>query len=544
MLFWNFFALLVIEWKELPMKEFVEKVEIADAGQRLDTYWQSCLDEEGVTRSRIQAWIRMGRARINGQLCLKPATRLIPGQLLSLVPEFSESTITPQPGPLAVLFADEHIVIINKDAGLTVHPAPSVTEATLVHRVAHYFPALLTNSGERPGVVHRLDKDTSGLIVMALSESARLRLSEDFAGRRVVKEYLALVAGVPQEQGTITLALGRHPTIKTRMAVCPRGGRPAQSEYVRLWTAPDKSASLVRVRIFTGRTHQIRVHMAAIGHPLLGDAVYADKQTASRAPRQMLHAWHLGLDHPHSKETLDVYTPPPADFEQVLRGLCRRRICLGLTGVAGSGKSSVIGVIADLGVPVFLADQAVAASYAPGGPGCEILAHHFGEKFLAADGGIDKKRLFAAMQESDSLRREVERLIHPVVRQSLAEFRARHSDDILVAEIPLLGEAGFDAAMDVVAVVFCPEAKRQGHLQARGWSVERIARIDSWQWSQEKKLRLAHLVMDNSGSLDDLVRRTKALVSLVRSLVHEQSEACMGAYFHVLENPSSTSPAD
>jgi len=519
------------------MQEYVEKVGVTDVGQRLDVFWQACLEEEGVARSRIQGWIKDGRARIGGRVCTKAATKLTPGQTLTLAPDYPDSTIVPHDGPLDVVFADEHLAVIDKSAALTVHPAPSVNEPTLVHRVAHHFPALLDQSGERPGVVHRLDKDTSGLIVMALSEPARLELTRAFASREVYKEYLALVSGVPDSGGVVNLPLGRHPSIKTRMAVAERGGRAAETRYQLVWSAPDKSASLLRVRIMTGRTHQIRVHLASLGHPILGDAVYADRQTAACAPRQMLHAWQLRFEHPRTGEPLDFQAPPPEDFLEVLDGLCRERACIGLTGVVGSGKSTVRVAAEEMGVPVFSADQVVAGSYAPGAEGCAILEHHFGARFTLPGGGVDKDLLFGAMMESESLRREVERLIHPLVRNALHDFRARHHEGLTLAEIPLLCEAGLAGEVELLAVVFCPDRLRHARLQARGWSPERMALVDSWQLPQAEKVAMAHLVVDNSGSLDQLHSRARALIGVARAMLNERARRRMDELHDFFEHP-------
>ena len=524
------------------MQEFVEKAQAADGGQRLDAFWQGILDEEGVARTRVQAWIRDGRACIDGKVCTKPATRVVPGQVLSLTPEFPDSGISPVEGPLRVLHADEHLAVVDKEPGLTVHPAPSVSEPTLVHVAAHHFPALLSQQGERPGVVHRLDKDTSGLIVLALSEPARLYLTEAFASRSVYKEYLALVAGVPEPSGTVSLPLGRHPAIKTRMAVAERGGRPAETRYRLIWTASDRSASLLRVRIMTGRTHQIRVHMAALGHPILGDAVYADPATAGRAPRQMLHAWRLRFEHPDGEE-MSLTAPPPDDFLKVLDELLREGACIGLTGAVGSGKSTVRSAVEDLGVPVFCADRVVAASYARDGEGCAILEHHFGKRFTRPGGGVDKDLLREAMGDP-GMRREVERLIHPLVRHALLAFRAAHAGETTLAEIPLLCEAGLAGETDLTAVVFCSDAVRRERLRGRGWSDERIAEVDSWQWPQDRKVRAAQLVIDNSGSLEDLRARSGALVDVVRDMLDARAAKTMDMLQELFEHPDTSDETD
>lgn len=526
------------------MREYVEKVGFADVGQRLDVFWQACLDEESVARSRIQAWIKDGRALIDGRVCMKAATKLAPGQVLTLFPDYPDSTIIPDAGPLDVVFADDDVAVVDKTPALTVHPAPSVAGPTLVHRAAHHFPILLSQSGERPGVVHRLDKDTSGLIVLALSESARLTLTQAFASREVRKEYLALVAGVPEESGTVNLALGRHPDIKTRMAVVERGGRAAETRYELVWTAPDRSASLVRVRIMTGRTHQIRVHMAALGHPILGDSVYADKQTAARAPRQMLHAWRLRFEHPRSGEPLEFCASPPEDFLEVLRDLCRERACIGLTGAVGSGKSTVRAVAEDMGVPVFCADRVVAESYAKGGEGCAILEHHFGSRFRHPCGGVDKDLLREALAGSDSLRREVERLVHPLVRHALHVFKAGHGADVVLAEIPLLCEAGLAGEVDLLAVVYCPDSLRHARLLGRGWTPEQMAVIDSWQWPQARKVGMAQFVVDNSGSLDELRTRARALIRVVQGMLRSHAEQCMEELQAFFETPDALHEMD
>lgn len=516
----------------------------ADAGQRLDVFWQACLEDDGVARARIQDWIRHGRARINGRVCSKAATKIMPGQTLTLTPEYSPSSVVPVAGPLDVLYADDAIAVVNKEAGLTVHPAPSVNEVTLVHRAAHSFPELLAQQGERPGIVHRLDRDTSGLIVLALSEAARLALTNAFARRDVYKEYLALVSGAPAERGEINLAMGRHPTIKTRMAVVQSGGRPAETCYRLIWTAPDESAALLRVRIKTGRTHQIRVHLAAIGHPLLGDEVYADNATRDRAPRQMLHAWQLRLAHPWSGEELAWVCPPPEDFCRVLTGLWERPVCIGLTGSAGSGKSMARQAVGELGVPVFCADQVVAEAYAPGAPGSQILDHHFGRRFSLPQGGVDKDALARAMAESPSLRREVERLIHPLVRKALQDFRQAHPQGVVLAEIPLLCEAGLLDDVDLIAVVYCAESVRHQRLQDRGWSRERIAEVDSWQWPQPKKLAVAHLVLDNSGDLAQGQERARSLVRLVQTMMAKRVRRGMELLQQMFAHPDPSDLTD
>lgn len=505
------------------------------AGQRLDSFWYDWLDHE-IARTAIQNWIRAGLASINGQVCRKPSTRLIPGQRITLNAQSIPSALVPWPGPLSLVFADQYLAVINKQAGLTVHPAPSVTEPTLLHFAAHAFPALTQMAGERPGIVHRLDKDTTGLILVALHEPTRLALTQAFAEREIDKQYLALVAGEPPASGCIELPIGRHPSIKTRMAVVHAGGRPARTEYVRLWTAPDHSASLMLVRIHTGRTHQIRVHMTALGHPLLGDAVYADARTAARAVRQMLHAWRLCIQHPHTRQPLVFLAPVPQDFLDQIRLLCQAPLRVGLTGATGSGKSTVRRMLEQEGLATLSADDVVAATYEPGQDGWQILRHYFGTTFVPADTApVDKAALYQAMRSSESLRREIERLIHPVVRQAVQLFHQAHAPHISVAEIPLLCEAGLQTDHDVVVTVFCPDELRHARLRTRGWDAERIAQVDSWQWEQAAKVRTAQLVVNNSGSAAELQHQVQALARVVRNIQRCRQERHLRAVLALLD---------
>ena len=206
----------------------------------------------GVSRERIKQAIRAGQCLVDGSPCLDPSTKIKPGQRVSCALVAEHSPLLPSAGPLECLYADEDLAVVNKPAHLAVHPCPSCQEETLVHRLLHRFPQLAAMGGERPGIVHRLDKDTSGLLLVALNERARLRLSADFADRNVHKVYLALVHGMPPEHGVCDAPLGRHPTVKVKMAVCT-GGREALTEWQRLYVAPDRSFSLLAIRLHTGR---------------------------------------------------------------------------------------------------------------------------------------------------------------------------------------------------------------------------------------------------------------------------------------------------
>lgn len=534
------------------------------AGQRLDRYLAAALQERGFSRERIKQGIKNGDLLLDGAPCRKPNTLLGGGEALTLNLPATPSLLVPEAGALDILHEDNDLVVLAKPAGLTVHPAPGLTQGTLVHRLLHRYPELVAQidpeaSGSedteavasddwgptgmhplRPGIVHRLDKETSGLILIARNERTRLALSRAFAERQVEKHYLALVQGVPRPaSGSITEPLGRHPVYKTRMAVLAKGGRPARSDYTVLHAAPDRAWSLLGVRIHTGRTHQIRVHLQHLGHPILGDAVYGPrtpvqapcppKVLARLAPRQLLHAWRLALEHPWSGEALSFRLPPPGDFLRTALCLSRRVQRLVVTGLPGCGKSALGKLLAEAGVPVFSADAAVSALYAPGGEGRNFLMQRYGERFLLEDKNrsVDKKALFIAMRQDEHLRREVEGAVHPLVRHELDAFWQEHAGQRLaVAEIPLLLEAGAAwrrEAADLVVGVWRPRSLRlQSLAQSRGWDAETLAALEAWQWPEAAKLRACDLLVDNSGDLADLERRTRSLLAVLRHLRAER----------------------
>ena len=329
-------------------------------GQRLDKALCGLLPD--LSRAAVQRAITAGTCRIDGLPVSAASLKLKAGQEVRLDLPDTANELRAEDEAVDILWQDEHLLLCNKPAGLTVHPCPSCPENTLVQRLLHHFPRLREQEGLRPGVVHRLDKDTSGLLLVALDEPTRLRMSEAFARREVHKEYLALVQGVPPQTGTCREPLGRHPTAKVKMAVVPenRGGKAAHSDWRVLWSSPRKDFSLVAVRIHTGRTHQIRVHMAHVGHPLLGDALYAPAPVAARAPRQMLHAWHISFCHPLSGEALEFFCPPPDDMLRAILNNSSRMQRLVITGNPGCGKSTLTHALEEAGLPTVSADALVA----------------------------------------------------------------------------------------------------------------------------------------------------------------------------------------
>ncbi len=296
-----------------PEKRTLEAV--AD-GVRLDKYLADCLAD--LTRSHIQKLIEEGQVTVNGR-DVRPALKLKCGDHIEIhIPPPQPVELVPEDIPFEVVYEDADLAVINKPAGLTVHPAPGHASHTLVNALLRRFPDLAGfGSSPRPGIVHRLDKDTSGLMVIARNEKTRLNLVEQFTSRSIKKGYLAVVTGkLLPERGAVDALIGRDPSDRKRMAVVSRG-REARTDYKVLKYLV--GYSLVEARIKTGRTHQIRVHFSAIGHPVLGDSVYGVK--SKLLGRQFLHACSLELRLPSTGQTRSFTCEIPDDLKKALLGL-------------------------------------------------------------------------------------------------------------------------------------------------------------------------------------------------------------------------------
>lgn len=289
------------------------------ASQRADAYLARHTE---LSRSRIASLIQEGALKIDGRLEFKPSAKLENGQRLELlIPETRAVGIEPQNIPLDILYQDGDIVIVNKPCGMVVHPAAGNEDRTLVNALLYHVHDLSGIGGEmRPGIVHRLDKDTSGLIVIAKNDRAHIAMSEQFKQRSMEKHYRAVAFGsFAQESGLIDAPIARHPVDRKKMAIVA-GGKPSQTE----WTVIErlKGATYLDVHLLTGRTHQIRVHMQSISHPLLGDKIYAPHiKPAVHIPRLMLHAYSLAFDHPITGKHMEITAPIPETFLQTLRKL-------------------------------------------------------------------------------------------------------------------------------------------------------------------------------------------------------------------------------
>ncbi len=274
----------------------------------------------------------------------KPGYRVKSGQeIIGRIPAPEPVECQPEPIALDILYQDRHIVVLNKPAGLIVHPAPGHRRGTLVNALLYHCPDLGGIGGEiRPGIVHRLDKDTSGTMVVAKNAQALEILAQQFKTRTVRKKYLALVYGdLKNDEGTIKLPIGRHPVHRKQMSTTTRKGRSAETS----WRVREKfkAITLLELTLKTGRTHQIRVHCTALGHPIVGDQVYRSRKwlkdidrlfsgesssmvaQLKAVPRQMLHAWRLRLTHPDTGEVMTFESPIPADMETVIENLRRTR---------------------------------------------------------------------------------------------------------------------------------------------------------------------------------------------------------------------------
>ena len=289
----------------------------AQSPARLDRFVS---EASGLTRSQAQRLIREGAVTVNGA-CVRAAHALAPGDEVRLLPpEPVEIEARPEPMPLDIVYEDADICVINKPQGLVVHPAPGHAAGTLVNGLLYHFGTLSEVGGAlRPGIVHRIDRMTSGLLVVAKNDAAHLSLTAQFQTHEAGRAYLALVDGnLREDSGTVDAPIGRHPRERKRMAVVP-DGRSAVTHWRVL--ARFGTHTLLSVALETGRTHQIRVHMASIGHPLAGDAVYGPRNCIKSLNGQCLHAKELGFIHPTTQQWVQFDSPLPAYFTEFLTRL-------------------------------------------------------------------------------------------------------------------------------------------------------------------------------------------------------------------------------
>lgn len=292
------------------------------AGLRLDAF----LSADGVlTRSQAARLIEEGRVCVNGRAAAKSA-RLAGGETVTVdIPEVRDTALVPQDIPLDVVYEDEDVIVVNKPKGLVVHPAPGHPDGTLVNALLHHCGDSLSGIGgeKRPGIVHRIDRDTSGLIIAAKNDAAHLALSAQLKDHSLSRTYECLVTGsMKQDSGTVDAPIDRAPGDRKKMAVVPAGRRAVTHWEV---IARYSGVTHLRCRLETGRTHQIRVHMAYIGHPILGDTVYGAKKPVPGLTGQCLHATGLRFVHPRTGQVVELHCPLPEEFTRMLEKLEKRQ---------------------------------------------------------------------------------------------------------------------------------------------------------------------------------------------------------------------------
>jgi 23S rRNA pseudouridine1911/1915/1917 synthase len=309
-------------------------VQTPQAGMRLDKWLAICLPD--ISRSRLKVLIEDGQVRLDAVVTVEASRKLKGGETCVIgIPDATPAEPEAEAIALAVVYEDDHLIVIDKPAGMVVHPAPGNRSATLVNALLHHCSLSLSGIGgvKRPGIVHRLDKDTSGLLVAAKTDAAHQGLAEQFAAHSLTRAYRAVCWGVPTpRQGEISGNIGRSPSNRKKMAVVPGGGKEALTRY-RVLKSFGQVASLIECRLATGRTHQIRVHMTSIGHPLIGDPLYGRAMGRGKGlppdlraqltnfPRQALHAFLLGFLHPITGETLLFESVIPKDFNDLTSSL-------------------------------------------------------------------------------------------------------------------------------------------------------------------------------------------------------------------------------
>ncbi|MET3288192.1 UNVERIFIED_CONTAM: 23S rRNA pseudouridine1911/1915/1917 synthase [Brevibacillus sp. OAP136] len=290
-------------------------VEAADKGERIDKFITSA--NEDWSRSQVQAWVKEGRVTVNGEPIKNNYKVAVDDEVTLRVPPPRELAIKAEEMPLDIVFEDADVVVVNKPRGLVVHPAPGHYSGTLVNGLMHHCKDLSGINGVlRPGIVHRIDKDTSGLLMIAKNDKAHIGLAEQLKNHSVNRKYVALVNGViPHEMGTIDAPIGRDPKNRQQMAVVFENSKSAVTHFVVLERFAD--ATLVELKLETGRTHQIRVHMKYIGYPLVGDPKYGMKSNID-FDGQALHAKTLGFEHPRTGEYMEFEAELPTEMKELI----------------------------------------------------------------------------------------------------------------------------------------------------------------------------------------------------------------------------------
>jgi 23S rRNA pseudouridine1911/1915/1917 synthase len=312
--------MIEIDAEQIYTVENIGELNQNTVNERLDIWLANQIPD--LSRSRVQTLISQGNVKVNDQTCTSKKISVKTGDRIHLtLPEIQPTSLQPESIPLDILYEDDSLIIINKPAGLVVHPAAGHPDGTLVNALLAHCPLAAIGGVQRPGIVHRLDKDTTGAIAIAKTDIAHQHLQAQLKTKTARREYLGIVYGVPStEIGTIDLPIGRHPTDRKKMAVVSveKGGRPA----ITHWTIKERLGNycLIHYQLETGRTHQIRVHTAEIKHPIVGDPIYSSNRSIGvNLTGQALHAWRLTLQHPISGESIEAIAPLPIQFNTLLK---------------------------------------------------------------------------------------------------------------------------------------------------------------------------------------------------------------------------------
>ena len=304
----------------MEQREFI--VEQETAGQRIDRFLSG--EDTDLSRSALQALVAEGHVQCNGKTVAKSLKLKAGDTVLLEIPDAKPIEAVPQDIPLEIVYEDAHLLVVNKPKGMVVHPAPGNPDGTLVNALLWHCKGSLSGIGGeiRPGIVHRIDRDTSGLIIAAKNDAAHLALAAQLADHTLARTYECLAVGnFREDSGTVNAPIGRHPVDRKRMAVVRQGGREAVTHWEVIARYP--GVTHLRCRLETGRTHQIRVHLAHIGHPILGDTVYGAKKPVPGLTGQCLHAVGLRFLHPRTGEPVELTCPLPEEFVRMLDKLRR-----------------------------------------------------------------------------------------------------------------------------------------------------------------------------------------------------------------------------
>ncbi|MFM9266850.1 RluA family pseudouridine synthase [Tychonema sp. BBK16] len=312
--------MIEIDTEQMYTVENIGELNQNNVTQRLDIWLSNQIPD--LSRSRVQTLISQGNVKVNDETCTSKKISVKTGDRIHLtLPETQPTSLQPQAIPLDILYEDDSLIIINKPAGLVVHPAAGHPDGTLVNALLAHCPLSAIGGVQRPGIVHRLDKDTTGAIAIAKTDVAHQHIQAQLKTKTARREYLGIVYGIPNaEIGTIDLPIGRHPTDRRKMGIVPveKGGRDA----ITHWQIKERigNYSLIHYQLETGRTHQIRVHTAEIKHPIIGDPMYSSNRSIGvNLTGQALHAWRLQLEHPISGELIEAIAPLPDQFNTLLR---------------------------------------------------------------------------------------------------------------------------------------------------------------------------------------------------------------------------------